>query len=195
MKLGEGDCAARMKANFIKKFSVLFVPWAFILSMECSAATIDPSLLAAKQQAESKGYIFFTDRDEIVAKAKREGKLRVVAEIEPPTIKATTSAFMKKYPFIDLYVEETTGTEQAQRRFLAMKSGMTKEWDVILVSTELYNQYLPHLWKVDLFGMASRGILAIPPPMIDPVNRNIVAFFSRFQVTAYNKQMLSPTQI
>src|SRR5262245_21597987 len=196
MKLGQRNrTVARMNTVSVTTLCVFFFPWAWILSSECSAATIDPSLLTAKQQAESKGYLFFANRDEIVAKAKQEGKLRVVAEIEPPTIKATTSAFMKKYPFIDLYVEETTGTEQAQRRFLAMKSGMAKEWDVILVSTELYNQYLPHLWKVDLFGMASRGILAIPPPMIDPVNRNIVAFFSRFQVTAYNKQMLSSPQV
>jgi hypothetical protein len=33
--------------------------------------------------------------------------------------------------------------------------------------------------------MAAEGVLAIPPKMIDPKNRNIVSYFSRFQVTVY----------
>jgi hypothetical protein len=55
-------------------------------------------------------------------------------------------------------------------------------------------QPVPYLWKVDVFAMASHQVLAIPPQMIDPKNRNVMALFSRFQVTAYNKQMLPPTQ-
>jgi hypothetical protein len=35
-------------------------------------------LKKAKQGAEAKGYVFLTNRDEIVAKAKKEGKLRIL---------------------------------------------------------------------------------------------------------------------
>jgi ABC-type Fe3+ transport system substrate-binding protein len=49
--------------------------------------------------------------------------------------------------------------------------------------------------KVDILGMAERGILQIPPPMIDPKGRNVLAFYSRFQVTAYNKNVLPPSQV
>ena len=175
---------------------ILWVALSFVLfGHSLFAAAPSPALQKAKNDAGAKSYTFITNRDEIVANAKKEGKLRVLANIEPPTIKATTPAFMKKYPFIDLYVEETQGTEQMQRRFLAIQSGMAKEWDIIPVSTELYSQHLPYLWKVDVFGMASHQVLAIPPQMIDPKNRNVMALFSRFQVTAYNKQMLPSTQV
>jgi iron(III) transport system substrate-binding protein len=173
-----------MKAVLLKTVPLVLLQWLWLLSPNCSAAT-----------AETKGYTFFTSRDQIIAEAMKEGKLRVAAEIEAPTIKATTEAFKKKFPFIDLYVEETTGTDAMQRRFLALKSGMAKEWDIISVSTELYKEIVAHLWKVDLFGLASRGVLAIPPQMIDPNNRTVMSLFSRFQVTAYNKDLLPASQV
>ena len=174
---------------------LLFALGFVLLGRSLFAASPGPALEKAKKDAEAKSYVFFSNREEIIAKAKKEGKLRVLANIEPPTIRATTPAFMKRYPFIDLYVEETQGTEQMQRRFLAIQSGRAKEWDIIPVSTELYSQHLPYLWKVDVFAMASHQVLAIPPPMIDPKNRNVMALFSRFQVTAYNKQILPSTQV
>ena len=146
----------------------------------------------AKKNAEARGYIFPADRNEIVAKAKTEGRLRVLAEMEPPNIKASTAAFMKKYPFINLYIEEITATDQYQRNLLELKSGRGKEWDILAVSTDFYSEYLPLLSKIDLFGMAEQGILQIPQQMIDIKNRNVVAFFSRFQVTAYNKNLVPP---
>ena len=44
-------------------------------------------------------------------------------------------------------------------------------------------------------GMATEGVLSIPPKMIDPKNRNIVSYFSRFQVTAYNGQLVSADKL
>lgn len=159
------------------------------------AASPSPSLAKAQKEAEAKGFAFLTNRDEIIAKAKTEGKLRVLAEMEPPNIKASIKAFMKKYPFINLYIEEITGTDSARRNILEIKSGMAKDWDIAHLSTDFYSEYIPYLWKVDLLGMAEQGVLQIPAPMIDPKYRNIVAFFSRFQVTAYNKKLLAPGQL
>jgi ABC-type Fe3+ transport system substrate-binding protein len=152
------------------------------------------TLMKAKQEAEAKGYAFIASRDEILVKAKKEGKLRVLAGMEAPNIKATSAAFVKKYPFINLQIQEIQGQDAAQRNILEIKSG-AKDWDVHRLSTDRYPDYVPYLFKIDLLGMAEQGILRIPPQMIDPKNRNAVAFYNRFQATAYNKNLLSGTQI
>jgi iron(III) transport system substrate-binding protein len=153
------------------------------------AASVGSSLPAAKQEAAGGGYTSIANHDEIVAKAKIEGKLRVLAGMEPATIKATTAGFTKKYPFIDLNVQEFLGTDAAQRNFLEIKSG-AKDWDIHRLFSEYYTEYGPYLFKLDILGMAERKVLQIPPPMIDPNQRNTLAFFSRFHVTAYNKNLL-----
>lgn len=153
------------------------------------------ALSNAKQQAEAKGYAFFTSRDEIAAKAKQEGKLRLLINMEAATLKAAMDGFMQKYPFIQVQGKEIDGTEMAQRNLLEIKSGQAKEWDVIYATRDLYSEYLPYLWRVDLFGMAEHGALQIPPAMIDPKNRNVAAFYTRFIAAAYNKNLVPPDQV
>ena len=159
------------------------------------AAEANPALLRAKKDADAKGYTFITNHDEIVNKAKQEGRLRVLAEMEPPTIKAAVKAFTNKYPFINLHIEEITGTDAARRNILEIKSGTAKDWDVIHLSSDFYNEYLPYVWKMDIVGMAQQGILQIPVPMIDPKQRSVVGYYSRFQVTAYNKTLVPPQRV
>jgi iron(III) transport system substrate-binding protein len=149
----------------------------------------------ANIETKAKGFTFITNRDEILAEAKKEGRLRVLAEMEPPTIKATTRAFMQKYPFIQLEVREISGTSAVQANLLEIKSGAAKDWDILHLSQDFYNEFLPFLWKIDVFGMAERGILKIPTAMIDPENRNVIAFHTRFQVAVYNKNVLSQKQL
>jgi len=120
------------------KIVLLFALGFFLFGHSLFAASPAPTLEKAKEDAEAKSYVFLTNREEIIAKARKERKLRVMANLEPPNIKATTSAFMKRYPFIDLSVEEAQGTEQMQRRFLAIQSGMAKEWDIIPVSPRIF---------------------------------------------------------
>ncbi|HEY3154583.1 MAG TPA: hypothetical protein VGK65_23185, partial [Candidatus Binatia bacterium] len=71
-----------------------------------AASAPSTSLLKAKQEAEAKGYVFVTTHQEIVERAKKEGKLRVFSSQEPPAIKAMAAAFKQKYPFIDVRAEE-----------------------------------------------------------------------------------------
>ncbi|MBM4297323.1 MAG: hypothetical protein FJ143_06230 [Deltaproteobacteria bacterium] len=70
------------------------------------AAAATPALLKAKQDAESKGYVFYTSRDEIISRAKKEAKVRALtgAGLEA-SLPPTTEAFKKKYPFIDLQAQ------------------------------------------------------------------------------------------
>ena len=160
------------------------------------AATPSSALLKAKQDAEAKGFLFIADRAEIVAKAQKEGRLRVISSMEPETAKASVAAFKKRYPFIDLNIQARTGSESAQQLVLQVKSGVAaKEWDVVSTSSDHINDYIPHLWKVDLQGMAEQGVLQIPHQMVDSTQRNIVAFHSRFQVVAYNKNLVPAARV
>jgi iron(III) transport system substrate-binding protein len=165
-------------------------------SPDSFAASPSSALLKAKQEAESKGFVFFPNHDEIVSRAKKEGQLRVIYGLfESSTQKTTTEAFKKKYPFIDLHVEAIRGTDAGQRSLLQIKSGAAQSWDIVRTYTDFYSEYLPFLWKIDLLGMAEQGVLAIPPKIIDPRQRNTIAILSRFSVIAYNKNLVPPNQV
>ena len=172
----------------------------FVLAFSVSssvvfAAAADSALLKAKKEAEAKGYIFETNRDEIVAKAKKEGRMRGLSSLESDTIKAMSAAFKAEYPFLDVHVEELSGTDANQRFILEMKSGLVRDWDSVHIGTENYNDYPPYLKKFDILGMARSGVLRIPEATIDPVRRNIVAVTSTLQVVAYNKTLVAPEKV
>jgi len=169
------------------------------LSLLCAttvcAATANTDLIKGKQAAESKGFVFEASPDEIVAKAKQEGSLRVIYSFEPETMKAFKEGFAKKYPFINLYFEEITGTDSAQRFLMEMRAGRASHWDLTHLSSEFYNDYSPYLEKVDLLGMAQQGVLQIQPQMIHPKNRNALAAATILGGIAYNKKLLPPHQV
>jgi hypothetical protein len=160
-----------------------------------AASAPSTSLLKAKQEAEAKGYVFVTTHQEIVERAKKEGKLRVFSSQEPPAIKAMAAAFKQKYPFIDVRAEELIGMENYQRMLMEMKGGMAKSWDVNYLAFDFYGDFLPYQKKFDLAGMAERGILQIQPKLIDPVNRHVVALQSNIQVVAYHKELIAGSRV
>ena len=168
---------------------------AILAAGEASTASESSNLLKAKQEAEAKGYTFITNHDELVAMAKKEGTLRAVVSMDPSNIRANTAAFKKKYPFIDIHVQETRGREAAQRLMLDIKSGGATEWDLVNPALGFYLEYLPYLKKVDILGMANHGVLQIPPPMIDAKYRNILAIENNLQVPAYNAGLIAPNLV
>jgi ABC-type Fe3+ transport system substrate-binding protein len=147
-------------------------------------------LLKAKTEAETKGYIFETSHDVIVAKAKKEGKLVVFSSQDADPIRAAADAFRKKYPFIDVKATEIAGTDTYTRMLQELKIGKTTAWHVNYVAFDYYADYLPHQKKFDLLGMGKHGVLRIPPEMVDPVNRHILALQTNMQVLAYNKRLV-----
>ena len=153
-----------------------------------------PALLKAKKEAEAKGYIFITSRDDIVASAKREGKLRVFNGQDPATMKAMVNAFRKKYPFIDVKIEQIGG-EDPHRVLLELQGGLTREGDVNQLAWDFYAEYLAYQKKFDVLGMAELGVLRIPVKMVDPVHRHVVALESNMQVVAYNKEIMAKDKI
>jgi hypothetical protein len=158
-------------------------------------ASPDTALVRAKKDAEAKGYIFVSSHDDIVAKAKAEGKMRGLSSLDSRTLKPMTEAFKNRYPFIDTYVEEISGTDAGQRFLMEVKSGTAKDWDILRAVLDFYNDYVPYGKKFDLLGMAQHGILQIPIPMIDPEKRNIVALGSRIHVVAYNRTLIADDKV
>ena len=151
-------------------------------------------LQRAKKEAESKGFLFAASRDEIISAAKKEGHLRVLSGFDPATYRQMREAFMRKYPFVEVYGEETGGTDSEIRFLTQLKAGPVN-WDVIPVSPDWYPENQPRLKKFDFLGMARNNVLGIPEKMIDPNYRNVVAMASTVTVIPYSKKMLSDEQV
>lgn len=166
-----------------------------VLDAPLFAASTSPTPLQAKQVGEAKGYLFETSHDEIVAKAKKEGKLRVLSSLSPEVFPHMTKAFKERYPFIDLSVQEITGTEAAQRHLHELRAGMAREWSVVHITWDFYNDYIPHGAKIDVLGMAEQGAVAISPKMIDPGNRFVVAAGTAADSIAFNRCRLEPSRV
>lgn len=152
------------------------------------AANIDQ----AKKDATAKGLTFAMTHDEIVAKAKEEGSLRALLSHGKDPMAVIMAAFQKKYPFIKLELQETTGSE-AQRFLLELQAGSesAKSWDITNISQELYKEVIPFLAPIDVLGMAQQKVLAIDPRMIDPRTRSAMAAGSATAGYTYNKKLLS----
>ena len=157
----------------------------------------EASLMKTKQEAETKGYLFEVSHDEIVAKARKETKLKLFSALDAQrTLRELSERFKAKYPFVaDIQFQEKAESEIQQRFLLEIKAGLAKGWDAISMRTDLHSQFLPHLKKIDMLGMARHGVLEIPLQIIDPAARNIVAITSDTQVVAYNKKLIAADKV
>jgi len=176
-------------------FSILAMIAALSFGSDRLAVAASASLAKAKQQAEAQGFTFVSNHDEIVANAKKEGKLRVLSSQDPAAIKAITAAFKRKYPFIDVRAEEVSGLETYQRMLQEMKAGLANSWDVNYIAFDFYSEFLPYQKKFDILGMAEQGVLQTPPKLVDPTHRHVVAIQSNMQVIAFNKEMISADKV
>jgi ABC-type Fe3+ transport system substrate-binding protein len=155
-------------------------------------ASAAAGLTQAQKEAESKGFRFDASRDDMLARAKKEGGLRALLGFDIPTIKALREGFRKKYPFINPHFEEHGNPVEFQRYLLELKSGRVSDWDIAHVLTEGQHEFAPYAEKIDLRAMAEQGVLQIPPKMISPESRNVIALSSTVDASAYNKKLLPP---
>jgi iron(III) transport system substrate-binding protein len=182
----------------LKKIYLIIAMAIFAVStgaLGAHAASANPALAKAKKEAEAKGYVFAASQEEIIANAKKEGKLRVMGSLDAKTLRALAEAFRKKYPFIDAQAQEIAGTDNYIRMIQEMKAGMAKGWDVNYLAFDMYPEYLPFQKKFDILGMAQHGVLQIPHKMVDPANRHVVVVASDLQVVAFNKKNIAPEKI
>jgi len=158
-------------------------------------AASSANLAKAKQEAEAKGFVFLASKDEIVAKAKEEGKLEVLTFLENAARRAMIGGFRKRYPFVQVTAEDIGGTDEYQRFILEMKAGRAKRWDTVHISNQVYSEYPPYLKKLDILGMAEQGVLNIPALIVDSNNRNIVSKSTQVAVAAYNKKLIAADKV
>ena len=185
-----------MPGRLLTKIVVLpFLIWAFVLTSVAFGATPNDAVLKAKREAESNGYIFVASREEILAKAKKEGRLRSVSGISGSALKPMVEAFKKKYPFIDAQVVEIEGTAAYQRFLLELKAGPSNRWDSTYLPYDNYKAFLAYQMKFDILGMVSAGILNIHPRMVDPVNRNTVSANTIANVAVYNRKLIAEEKV
>ena len=176
----------KMAGHLVTLLLISFgIPNASLYAAEPSSA-----VLKAKKEAEAKGFLFAASHDEIVSKAKQEGKVRVIVSLDAGILKRLSEGFTKKYPFIQVQADEIRGIDAYTRQLQELKAGLVKGIDVNEVDYDYYNEYLPHLKKVDMYGMAEHRIIQMPLQMVDPINRNIVAVGSGIQVAAHHKKLL-----
>ena len=159
------------------------------------AAAPSPAVAKAQKDAENKGYLFVASHDELVSRAKKEGKLRVIISMADGPLKHVTEGFKKKYPFLDTRSQGTRGTEVYLRLLHELKAGLAKGIDVHDLQYDHYEEYLPYLKKFDIIGMAEQQVLQIPIQMVDPINRNIVAVGSGIQVVAFNRKLIPAEKV
>jgi len=175
-------------------YLILIAPPA-IVGSSALGASASPALVKAKQEADAKGYIFVPSHDEIVSRAKQEGKLRAVVSLTEEPLKHMLAAFSKKYPFIETRAESVPTGEVYLRLLQELKAGLTKGVDVNDPISDYYNDYLPYQKKFDVLGMVEQKVLEIPVQMVDPINRNIVVIGSSIHVVVYNKKLISEEKV
>jgi iron(III) transport system substrate-binding protein len=178
-----------MKNRLFVAVGLLVGSW--LLSATADAASASPAVLEAKKAAESKGFVFVGSRDELLAKAKQEGALRVISSLDTESFKPMMETFAKKYPFIKLRMDEIGGPEAYQRFLLELKAGTVKDVDTSEASSEFYVENVAQAMKIDILGMAQQGVLTINPRMVDPENRNLVSVASSICGIAYNKNRIA----
>jgi hypothetical protein len=185
-----------MLATRSKTAPALLFLSAWLTTGENFAATAAPAAVQkAKQAAEAKGYTFITSHDEIIANAKKEGKVRIQSSLDPNTFKPLMESFKKKYPFADIEIQEMTGTDTAQRFLLELKAGTAKDVDGLNLPEDFYSAYAQHARKLDILGMAEQGILKINPAMVDPDHRNVVSIGSAICAIGYNRNQLAADKV
>jgi iron(III) transport system substrate-binding protein len=159
----------------------------------CRSADLTP---AKSKLATLDGYAAVASHEELVERAKKEGKLRIIRSLSADTFNHTAAAFKQKYPFVtEIVAHEFKGTEGPQRFVLELEAGRGREWDVFDVAPEQHSEFAPFLKKFDILAMAKAGILSIPEKMIDPKGRNVVSVTSGVHVAAYNKKALAENKV
>jgi iron(III) transport system substrate-binding protein len=183
-----------MQIKTMNPTRLFFILLLCLITTTASAQT-STALSNAKRDADARGYVFAGSHDEIVNNAKREGRLNVVASLSQEILTPMNEAFRKKYPFIDSRVVGVRGNEVYVRLLEELKAGLTKNQDVNDLVADYYTDYLPYQKKIDIFAMAKEKVLDIPPAMVDPINRNVVAVGSSVHILAYNKKLIPSEKV
>lgn len=158
-----------------------------LLVAACSMALL-PAAHAAEKNAA--GFTSYASHDELVKAAKAEsGTLAVTFAQTQAAVDEVVKLFTSTYGI------KATGQEVGNadsRIILELKAGSHKS-DIVHLEEELgLGTYYPHLYKMDLLGMAEKKVLNIPMKMINPKQPNVAALGSALAAVSYNAKALPP---
>src|SRR5918998_371978 len=128
----------------------------YLLVAACSTALLAP-VASYGQEKNAAGFVSYKSHDDIVKAAQAEsGTLNVIIAQTQTGVDEVVKLFMAKYPFAKA-VGQDVGNSDA-RVLLELKAGTHKN-DVVHLEEELgLANYYPHLYKMDLVGMAEKKI-------------------------------------
>ena len=129
-------------------------------------------------------------KNEILANAKKEGKLILSPGYDKKTIAALVKAYNKHYPFVDVSWSYVSGVTAAQRQLFEMAAGKAS-LDLFSPSSDNLGDYLKqNVYKrYDFKKMAQNGVLKIMPELIDESGL-FVWLGSNVGVLAYNSTLV-----
>jgi hypothetical protein len=122
--------------------------------------------------------------DELVAAARKEGKVRFSSALEPREVTRLIESFKTAYPGIEVEYGRT-GVGEDEKILLAMKAG-TYEWDLLSIQSETYPRFrdadamAPYTWSSS-FGTE--------PKIVHPSGL-IVAVGNQVAGIAYNTNLV-----
>src|SRR5262245_46629918 len=145
-----------MAAMACKRRSLLSA-WVFVASLPLAfpADAADSTSTRPKQD-----YVSVASHEELVARAKKEGKLRATSSLGDDARKAMAEAFRAEYPFIDAQIDDLGGAA-AERWLLELRAGLVRGWDANHIPDQLYvnNELALFQKRFDIWSMANTGVL------------------------------------
>jgi iron(III) transport system substrate-binding protein len=161
-----------------------------LLVAACSTALLAP---AASYGAEKNaaGFTTYASHDELVKAARAEsGTLNVTIAQTQAGVDEVVKLFTAKYSFVKAVGQEVGNSDA--RLVLELQAGTHKN-DVVHLEEELgLANYYPHLYKMDLLGMAEKKVIDMPVKMINPKQPNVAALGSALAGVSYNSKVLPP---
>ena len=159
-----------------------------LLVAACSTALLAP---AASYGAEKNaaGFLSYSSHDELVKAAQAEsGTLNVIIAQTQKGVEEIIKLFTEKYPFAKVVGQDVGNSDS--RVLLELQAGTHKN-DVVHLEEELgLDNYYPHLYKMNLLGMAEKKVIDLPVKMINPKQPNVAALGSALAGVSYNDKVL-----
>lgn len=125
-----------------------------------------------------------TSHDELVELANGVGKLVVSTSITEDAIPSIEEGWAKLYPDIELQISEQSGDDD-KRILLEIQAGQSDQ-DVMHLSAESYEDYVPYMEETNLLDLIDAGVLDIAPEMVNPEHPSTLAVGSGIGGYAYN---------
>jgi ABC-type Fe3+ transport system substrate-binding protein len=160
-----------------------------LLVAACGMVLLAPAASFGAEK-NAAGFLSYSSHDELVKAAKAEtGTLQLTIALTPTGIDELIKLFTATYGI--KAVGQDVGQSDS-RILLEIKAGTNKS-DILHMEEELgLDNYYPHLYKMNIHGMAEKKVIDLPVKMINPKQPNAVALGSALAGVSYNSKLLPP---